>query len=70
MIVCAHCDSMNITRRYDAIEHRHYSACLMCGCEETKEVCHLYFSQGKCLHPERYEQKCDKGKCPMQGANV
>jgi 3-oxoacyl-(acyl-carrier-protein) synthase len=65
MKVCAHCDSMNITRRYDAIEHRRYEACLMCGSEDVKEVCSLYFSHGKCLHPEMYEQPCDKDKCPI-----
>ncbi len=32
-------------------------------------VCLYLARDGKCLHPERYEEECDKGECPVRKTN-
>lgn len=61
MRVCARCESLSIVERYDAIEKRHYEACLMCGSEKFKEV--EMGSPGKCKIAGCGKNQVSNGLC-------
>jgi hypothetical protein len=33
--------------------------------EDVTHVCLYLARDGRCLHPERYEEECDRDKCPI-----